>query len=222
MLKPRTSIATALRLTTVALVFVGVAALPACSTENQNQSATQSEELSAYVEQAPQSASGEPQNFAAYWDQVKRLPPAATEDEYQQLFVEAVGKYADCMEERGWPRPVLDNPYTPFASIAEEVAPVGQEAAKFEDEKACLDLAAPWPEAPALTRESLSADYDRQVAFRQCIIDHGGSLSEPPTREKYIEDSLTSGDVWVPQEELRRSGFWSNKTMSQIYEVCPW
>lgn len=182
----------------------------------------QSTEKLISLSDARQSASVEPQDFAAYADQVEHLPPASSADEYMKLYVEALETYAICMEERGWSRPRIENPYTEFMSIVEEVAPQGLEAEKFKDEKDCLDHAAPWPTAPLPTRESVSEEYDRMIKFRQCVIDNGGSISELPTREKHIEDVLTGGIPWTPMAELRKSGFWAEKRQEQIYDLCPW
>lgn len=178
--------------------------------------------LHAFTPEQSQSATSQPSDFASYWEQTKHLPPAATDEEYQQSFMQSAQKYADCIEKHGWPRPTIENPYTPFVNIAEEVTPVGQEAEKFEDEKDCLDEAAPWPTHPQLTQETLSAEYDRLEQFRSCISQNGGELSELPTREKYIQDVLTGGEGWIPMVELRKKGFWSDKTQDQIFQLCPW
>ncbi|MCD4550225.1 hypothetical protein [Schaalia sp. lx-260] len=202
------------------IVFLSTIALTACASEVHQ--SKESAELSAFKPEAVQSESGEAQDFVSYWDKAEHLPPAASDEEYEELFAEAVGKYADCMEGHGWPRPRLDNPHTPFSSLAEDVPPVGQEAAKFKDEKVCLDLAAPWPQKPTLTTEYVSAQYDKLVNFRQCITEHGGTISELPSREKYIADMISGDLSWFPIPELLKSGFWAGKPQSEIYKICPW
>lgn len=194
--------------------------LSACSQHGPSEA--KHDELAAFASQNAQSAASQPQDFSSYWAQVEHLPPASSNEEYQSSFMDAAQKYSDCMEERGWPRPVVDDPYTPFASIVEEATPLGQEAEKFEDEKACLDFSAPWPQSPELTREYLAEEYARLEDFRRCIAKEGGEISELPTREKYVEDVLGGGNVWSPMEELRKSGFWSGKQQGEIFQLCPW
>ncbi len=70
---------------------------------------------------------------------------------------------------------------------------------------------------PVATPELTSAFYDFLLELGSCLEGEGYEVSEPPSRDLFVE---SRGEAWHPYEAIVESGL-SPLTINQIEEVCP-
>lgn len=81
----------------------------------------------------------------------------------------------------------------------------------------CRRKVGPFPEIVPTTREELSALYDLNLEAKECLEARGVTVSDPPSREQWIEDNLR---VPGPGEPGPWSPFNSLAAHPHI-EACP-
>lgn len=88
------------------------------------------------------------------------------------------------------------------------------EAAFDQIDALCQERAGPFPKPAPITRAEYSALYDLNLAAKRCLEAQGVAVSDPPSREKYVEDSLNSTDgPWSPFDD--------DRTAFDHIETCP-
>lgn len=65
----------------------------------------------------------------------------------------------------------------------------------------CTQQTGGYPQIIPTTREELSGLYDLHIKTKECLEAQGVTVREPPSREKWIEDSLNNPQgPWLPYE----------------------
>jgi hypothetical protein len=90
----------------------------------------------------------------------------------------------------------------------------GLDRATYDSIKtACTERAGGYPQIIPTTRKELSSLYDLHIETKKCLETQGVAVKDPPSREKWIEDSLSNPEgPWLPYES---SGAFGNE------DVCP-
>lgn len=110
---------------------------------------------------------------------------------------------ATCMNDRGWEDTHVEDPDSPSVSLWDDRG--NQPEAHDADLTDCQSLAGPEPIPPPLTEELAGERYDDRVAARNCLLDLGYVVSEPPSRETYVEQMLAVEPTWDPRMEALQS-----------------
>jgi hypothetical protein len=72
----------------------------------------------------------------------------------------------------------------------------------------------PFPDVAPITRQEYSALYELNIEVKECLEARGVTVSEPPSREKWIDDSVNNPEgPWSP--------FDSNQAAFDNIEACP-
>jgi len=123
----------------------------------------------------------------------------------------------ECLVDRGW----VDLQFRDDGSISGET-PEEQQDAYNSDWDACsaeAEAAYPFPE---VTEKSLRERYDLEVENRECLMDAGYTISEPPSVDVWIDQvNGRSAGVWLPYGEVMASSTFDSTKLSALYEACP-
>jgi hypothetical protein len=99
-----------------------------------------------------------------------------------------------CLRDRGWS-------ITPTDDGGWRIdVPNGQQGAYSSAREECIAELGPMPSTPVLTESDIRERYAYLVRARQCLIDLGYSITDPPTVERFL-DTWASGP-WSPYIEL--------------------
>lgn len=128
---------------------------------------------------------------------------------------EATRLLAACIRDRGFNVEVIP----PGDGISFEAVPATQNSAAQAAEQECRDgLNLREGSASDYTDEVRSHIYDYQLALRQCLIEAGYDIPDPPSREIYVENYFR--DPWIPYSFLPVDALNALDPESIIYR-CP-
>jgi hypothetical protein len=102
---------------------------------------------------------------------------------------------AACLREHGWPAEIRADGGLSVDSLADDQRQAFM-AARGECEAEIGSL----PPAPPLDEEQIRQRYEFLLGARQCLIDLGYPISDPPTVETFIETYATG--PWSPFNDL--------------------
>lgn len=100
---------------------------------------------------------------------------------------------ADCLRESGWKTEDSNSPPSVYTDF-----PESQREAFIRDRRACTDELGHGPIPPPVTRERAEERYEHLVKMRGCLADHGYDTSEPPSKEQFVNASLSGLAPWNP------------------------
>lgn len=117
-----------------------------------------------------------------------------------------------CMHEKGWGDvDAMSGGYS-FDGV-----PRAQQGALNDDLTACETDAGPAPNEEPLSRAEVAVIYERWVDAKTCLEGLGYEISEPPSRNVFIEDYLhSSGGPWSPFADLPASA-----DLGAVKQTCP-
>lgn len=69
-----------------------------------------------------------------------------------------------------------------------------------------------------MSDEELSRQYDWALVSRQCLIDHGQQISEPPSRQTFIANYYAENG-WLPWDDVDDE--MSGPEWFKLEEACP-
>lgn len=122
-----------------------------------------------------------------------------------------------CISDRGWAQVQLNENGEISGLVPEE-----QQDAYSEDLDAC------WAEAnarypfPEVTEDSLRERYALEVETRECLIDEGYTIAEPPSVDVWIDQmNHLDENVWLPYGEIQFSSTFDSTKLPELYEKCP-
>lgn len=119
---------------------------------------------------------------------------------------------AACLREAGWQVTASDR-----GDEMSGVIPPEQRAAYHAAERACQSQIGTPPTPRPATLDEIRARYDYLVEMRQCLIDLGYTLAEPPTFEVFA-DSWATGP-WSPYNEVADTA--NRDQWAAANEQCP-
>ncbi|MBX3104448.1 MAG: hypothetical protein IT191_01190 [Microbacteriaceae bacterium] len=111
------------------------------------------------------------------------------------MFADWASKYIDCAREFG-----ADARLLPGGSISNAYAP-GRPVKDGLDAK-CLEAVGPAPYPPPLTNNFLIGLYELLVKEGDCLRAHGYNISQPPSRQQFVENY--GAESWYPLSEVDR------------------
>jgi hypothetical protein len=115
-----------------------------------------------------------------------------------QLLAEQNDRFLSCLREEG----IRVEPDDEGALARIYWGNIGVEASNAI-RTSCSQQAGPEPEILPATRDELSALYDLHIETKECLEAQGVTVKEPPSRTKWIEDSLSNPEgPWLPYESL--------------------
>lgn len=157
--------------------------------------------------------------------------PATSFDDYRKAVTDYYIQLSKCMEDKGWPELIIDDPYTPSPSVV--LKGVEQDPERYViDFEACQADGAPFPGPVPLTQETAEKHYEQAFKGYQCLVENGARLPEFPSKQTIIDDFLIRETPWDPRsmedEHGRKSidystdPLFSKKSLTEIYTMCPW
>lgn len=148
-------------------------------------------------------------------------PIPKNEVEFYELAAKVISSISDCVVDKGWDPIELNNPNTPFFTWVDQDNWQKDAKAYERDVRACAKLAGPMPKPATLDAEYYSKEYDAELKAYECFKANGVTgLSDPPSREKYVDDGLhKKPEKWSPHTEAIMNGPYGQE---KLYEMCPW
>lgn len=122
----------------------------------------------------------------------------------------------DCLQERGWPEQKVAEANTPMVTI-NFTGWQGQVNHFVADVNFCFTVVAPAPEAPEISVEEAKKDYLRALKAAECFRKDGFDISQAPSEQVFIEESMKGTRRWFPEDEIP-----IDKFNSEYYQKCPW
>jgi hypothetical protein len=123
-------------------------------------------------------------------------PEARSPDQSLTTWLSAV---VACLQDRGWSDTAED---AGGQGITNDTLPESQRSAFSGDLAECETRAGPQPGAEAVTPQRAGQIYDQLVVTRQCLEGLGYSISDPPSRNTFIDDYLGGRAPWHPYLDL--------------------
>lgn len=122
-------------------------------------------------------------------------PSGLSRKQEAQLMVEQQDRYVSCMRGEGIRIERSDEPGRPWITFFDGL----DDATVQQIRTACRERSGPEPEIVPATRQELSALYDLKLEAKKCLEARGVTVSEPPSRQQWIEDYTSdSWDLWSP------------------------
>lgn len=126
-----------------------------------------------------------------------------------------------CLNEAGWIGHEVrkaNSPHVVF--ISPDVT--GQEKEYVDAFVRCQEQTDGFPQEPIASRDIAENVYISQVDFRECALREGYSLTEPPSRESYVDAFLSGRINWDPQGELLETQQVTPSMFENFHEICPY
>jgi hypothetical protein len=109
---------------------------------------------------------------------------------------------AECLRERGWDAVTSESgPGTLGIELASEIPDAQADDWSTDLMQTCPSEVGELPPLRRMSDEQLSREYDWALLTRQCLVDHGQRISEPPSREYFIANYYTQKG-WVPWADV--------------------
>lgn len=141
-----------------------------------------------------------------------------TRDEEAELIAEYDDRYVSCMEGEGIAVTRISDQGGGW-----EFDFSGLERDAFEAISAsCFDAAGDPPPISPPTRTELAALYDLNISAKECLEGEGANVSEPPSREVWIEsylDESSSAGPWTPYGPGMLSTFGAACPQPDLYDI---
>lgn len=140
-------------------------------------------------------------------------PEGLSRAQEAQLLAEREDRYLSCLREEGIRVERSDEPGGGWKLYQGGLADT-----TFEQINA--KCRGPEPQIPPITREEYSALYDLNLQAKACLEARGLEISEPPSREKWIEDSLVAPEgPWSPYNDPAVATYVDECPEPDLYDV---
>ncbi|WP_231583614.1 hypothetical protein [Cellulomonas sp. A375-1] len=138
---------------------------------------------------------------------VEWTAPAWFAEQAQAREEERLG-YQRCMDAKGWDRTMMEGGGSVEPFVAED-ADDRSEIGRFDEDVEACRVELGLPEPHEMTADELAVQYDAELDIARCLEHLGFEISEPPSRQAWIDrmlaanhDPSTAGDLWAPHNEL--------------------
>ncbi|MBX3087468.1 MAG: hypothetical protein KF742_03175 [Cryobacterium sp.] len=124
-------------------------------------------------------------------------PTTTSYEQYDAMFADWASRYIECAREFGADAQLLnggsiDQPYAPGRPVEDGL------------DADCLQKVGKPPRVPELTDSFLRGLYELLVEQAACLKAHGYVVSNPPTREEWVENY--GADSWNPLSDVYLAG----------------
>ncbi|WP_146843324.1 hypothetical protein [Cellulomonas composti] len=112
----------------------------------------------------------------------------------------AYREVARCMRDRGWD--VTAENEDGGDSLTARY-PIGQEGPYEADRSACF-AEADVPQETLMTAQEAGEWFDKNVAAAQCLAEHGYPVTDPPSKQAYIDAAVKGTYIWSATEGVAK------------------
>ncbi len=128
---------------------------------------------------------------------------------------------AECLRERGWDAATYESGADTLGiKLASEIPDAQTDDWSTDLTETCPSEVGEMPPYEPMSDEKLSREYDWALRTRQCLIEHGERISEPPSREYFIANYYTEKG-WFPWADVDKSGQMPGAERFALEEACP-
>lgn len=132
-------------------------------------------------------------------------------------FSEWLSRLANCIRAAGFE--VTVDPDVPTLEPRDESGMSAADIAAYNEVwESCRAAVGPPPDPEPLSRDHVSALYDKTVDTKRCLERLGYSITEPPSREAWIESYDSPGGPWLPHAQLPPM---SEAEWERVNRACP-
>lgn len=127
----------------------------------------------------------------------------------------------ECLRERGWDARTYEaGPGELGIELGSEIPDAQADDWSTDLMQACPAEVGELPPYEPMSERELSRQYDWALLTRQCLIEHGQRISEPPSREYFIANYYTQ-KAWIPWGDVDKSGQMPQADWFALEEACP-
>lgn len=139
--------------------------------------------------------------------------PAVDRKQEAQLSAEWFDRWLSCMGDLGFSvTPTDDGGYTIQGADDSSVE---------QGTQTCTEEAGPEPTPAPLTAEEASELYDLELATKACLEAHGQVVTEPPSREEYVQSKLAQPVGGQHALSSHPWQAWDGVADASLQAVCP-